>query len=79
MSASASVSVFRETTAEPRTQSVPLAHLSLELGHLYMEDFEAGPERLREHFARVRPWVDAVRADAAAGRAASGPGSAPAS
>ncbi|MFE2428611.1 SCO2522 family protein [Streptomyces sp. NPDC059373] len=57
--------VFRETTAEPRTRSVPLAHLSLELGHLYMEDFEAGPERLREHFARVRPWADAVRAAAA--------------
>ncbi|MBK3580038.1 hypothetical protein JHN63_40870 [Streptomyces sp. MBT65] len=58
-------SVFRESTAEPRTQSVPLAHLSLELGHLYMEDFEAGPERLREHFAEVRIWVDAVRASVA--------------
>ncbi|MGW3492240.1 SCO2522 family protein [Streptomyces sp. NPDC001020] len=58
-------SVFRETTAEPRTQSVPLAHLSLELGHLYMEDFEAGPERLREHFAEVRIWVEAARASAA--------------
>ncbi|MEU0406542.1 SCO2522 family protein [Streptomyces griseorubiginosus] len=57
--------VFRETTAELRTQSVPLSHLSLELGHLYMEDFEAGPERLREHFAEVRIWVDAARASAA--------------
>ncbi|MFI7399437.1 SCO2522 family protein [Streptomyces sp. NPDC049541] len=57
--------VFRETTAELRTQSVPLSHLSLELGHLYMEDFEAGPERLREHFAEVRLWVDAARASAA--------------
>ncbi|MDX6363301.1 MAG: hypothetical protein QOC85_2311 [Streptomyces sp.] len=57
--------VFRETTAEPRTQSVPLAHLSLELGHLYMEDFEGGPARLRRHFAEVRPWVDAVQASAA--------------
>ncbi|KAF4409978.1 MULTISPECIES: SCO2522 family protein [Streptomyces] len=57
--------VFRETAAEPRTQSVPLAHVSLELGHLYMEDFEAGAGRLREHFALVRPWVDAVRASAA--------------
>lgn len=63
----ASGAVFRETAAEPRTQSVPLAHVSLELGHLYMEDFEAGPERLREHFARVRPWADAVRASAAVG------------
>ncbi|MEV7790609.1 SCO2522 family protein [Streptomyces sp. NPDC087512] len=57
---------FRETAAEPRTEAVPLAHLSLELGHLYMEDFEAGPERLRDHFAQVRPWVDAARTAATA-------------
>lgn len=63
--------VFRETTAEPRTQAVPLSHLSLELGHFYMEDFEAGPEHLRHHFDRVRPWVEAARtvaADRAGGR-----------
>ncbi|GAA4801849.1 SCO2522 family protein [Streptomyces ziwulingensis] len=54
--------VFRETTAEPRTQAVPLSHLSLELGHLYMEDFEGGRPRLEQHFARVRPWVEAARA-----------------
>ncbi|MGD1223248.1 MULTISPECIES: SCO2522 family protein [Streptomyces] len=59
--------VFRETTAEPSTRSVPLSHLSLELGHLYMEDIEGGPERLRQHFERVRPWVDAARADAGIG------------
>src|SRR5262245_20411073 len=55
--------VFQETAAQPRTRSVPLAHLSLELGHLYMEDFEGGPERLREHFRRIRPWVDAIHAE----------------
>ncbi|GAB7108283.1 SCO2522 family protein [Streptomyces phaeofaciens JCM 4814] len=54
--------VFRETSAEPRTESVPFSHLSLELGHLYMEDFVEGPSRLRRHFASVRPWVDAARA-----------------
>ncbi|MEU4657244.1 SCO2522 family protein [Streptomyces sp. NPDC023723] len=58
--------VFRETTADPRTQAVGLSHLSLELGHLYLEDFEAGPERLRDHFARVVPWAQAARAVAAA-------------
>jgi hypothetical protein len=58
--------VFRETTAETRTQAVPLAQVSLELGHLYMEDFEAGPARLRRHFAQVKPWADAVHALAAA-------------
>lgn len=60
-----SEAVFQETTAELRTQAVPLSHLSLELGHLYMEDFEAGPKRLGEHFAEVRVWADAVRASAA--------------
>lgn len=54
--------VFRESSAEPRTESVPFSHLSLELGHLYMEDFSEGPVRLRRHFAGVRPWVDAARA-----------------
>ncbi|MFH0518304.1 SCO2522 family protein [Streptomyces sp. M41] len=57
-----SEAVFQETTAEVRTQSLPLSHLSLELGHLYMEDFQAGPKRLAEHFAEVRVWVDAVHA-----------------
>lgn len=57
--------VFRETAAEPRTRSIPLAHLSLELGHLYMEDFEASPETLRRHLAEVRPWAEAARATAA--------------
>ncbi|MFJ3304063.1 SCO2522 family protein [Streptomyces sp. NPDC086549] len=58
--------VFRETSAEPRTRSVPLAHVSLEVGHLYAEDFEAGPERLRGHFERARPWIEAVRSSVAA-------------
>lgn len=57
-----SAPVFRETTAEPRTQAVPFSHVSLELGHLYVEDFDGGPDALRTHFAAVRPWVDAVTA-----------------
>lgn len=54
--------VFRESSADPRTESVPFSHLSLELGHLYMEDFAEGAARLRRHFAGVRPWVEAARA-----------------
>ncbi|MDX3576815.1 MULTISPECIES: SCO2522 family protein [unclassified Streptomyces] len=55
-------SAFRETGADPRTESVPFSHLSLELGHLYMEDFLEGPDRLRRHFRTVRPWAEAARA-----------------
>lgn len=59
-------SVFRETSADPVTESVPLSHLSLELGHLYMEDFADGADRLVRHFTAVRPWAETARACAAA-------------
>lgn len=57
---------FHEATAEPRGQEVPLAHLSIELGHLYFEDFDAGPDRLRQLFQQVAPWAAAARAIQAA-------------
>ncbi|MGQ0718352.1 MAG: SCO2522 family protein [Pseudonocardiales bacterium] len=53
--------VFHEASAERRVASVPLAHLSIELGHLYMEDFAAGPQHLRQCFRQVAPWVNAAR------------------
>ncbi|GAA0363326.1 SCO2522 family protein [Microbispora corallina] len=52
---------FGEVAAERRIASAPLSHVSVELGHLYMEDVEAGPERLREQFRRVAPWARTVR------------------
>lgn len=48
---------FSERTAERRTEKVPLSHLSVELGHFYMEDFKGGREYLRDHFERVQPWA----------------------
>lgn len=50
-------SIFREAAAEKRVEGIPLAHLSVELGHLYMEDFAAGPDRIRRQFERVAPWA----------------------
>lgn len=58
--------VFHEAAAEPRVQSVPLAHASLELGHLYLEDFAQGPDRLRRHFAVAARYADGLRARIAA-------------
>ncbi|WP_127501280.1 SCO2522 family protein [Actinoplanes solisilvae] len=52
---------FEEASAVPRVAQLPLAHLSIELGHLYMEDFAGGPAQLSEHFRVIRPWVDAAR------------------
>ncbi|MFC6086481.1 SCO2522 family protein [Sphaerisporangium aureirubrum] len=53
---------FSEVSAQRRNASAPYAHVSVELGHLYMEDLEAGPERLRAQFRRVAPWVRALGA-----------------
>jgi hypothetical protein len=70
--------VFSEVTAQRRVASVGLAHLSVELGHLYREDLadedlDGGGDgrRLVNHFRAVRPWYDALRqncADALPGR-----------
>ncbi len=56
---------FREEQAERKVESVPLSHLSVELGHLYMEDFNEGYDALRRHFARVAPWVTVATASGA--------------
>ncbi|WP_432833793.1 SCO2522 family protein [Dactylosporangium sp. CA-092794] len=57
---------FREATADPRPAAVPLAHVSIELGHLYFEDFRGDETRLPRYFARVAPWVEAARSVLAA-------------
>ena len=52
--------VFTEQSALPVVRSVALSHVSLELGHLYVEDFDLGEPRLREHFRKVAPWAETV-------------------
>jgi hypothetical protein len=52
---------FTEVEAERRLAEVPLSHVSIELGHLYAEDFERGPAYLRDQFERVRPWAEVLR------------------
>jgi hypothetical protein len=57
---SEAIEVTVTESGEPPLRSLPFAHLSVELGHLYMEDYELGYDHLRNHFRRVRPWVDAA-------------------
>ncbi|MFF5290527.1 SCO2522 family protein [Paractinoplanes globisporus] len=52
--------VFTEVSAVPAVRSVALSHLSVEFGHLYMEDYEHGPEHLRRYFRRIAPWAQAA-------------------
>jgi hypothetical protein len=56
---------FRESGAEPVIRSVPLSHVSVELGHLYPEDLADGPARLRTMFTDTVPWLVAASQTAA--------------
>lgn len=51
---------FLESSADLKVESLPLSHVSVELGHLYMEDLARGMPALRETFAAVAPWVRAA-------------------
>lgn len=61
---------FREQSQEPKIQQIPLSHLSVEVGHFYMEELENGEDPIREQFERVRPWLEAAEKTAVSGRAA---------
>ncbi|WP_214108464.1 SCO2522 family protein [Acrocarpospora catenulata] len=57
------MTTFSEVTAERQIKSAPLSHVSVEVGHLYLEDYQLGADRLREQFALVTPWLETVRRD----------------
>jgi hypothetical protein len=53
---------FRRTAAADDVESVALSHLSIELGHLYVDDYFGGLTGLAHQFRRVVPWIAAARA-----------------
>jgi len=54
---------YSEATEQARVANVPLSHLSLEVGHFYMDDLDRGGLPVREQFARIAPLVSAFTAD----------------
>jgi len=58
---------FLESSADLRVESLALSHVSVEVGHLYMEDFLDGESAVRRSFAAVAPWVQAAQAPHAVG------------
>jgi hypothetical protein len=58
---------FLESTADFKVESVPLSHVSVEVGHLYMEDFVDGESAVQRTFAVAAPWVKAAQAPRAIG------------
>jgi hypothetical protein len=64
---------FHEAGAELKTQEVPYCHLSVELDHLYMEDYLEGRSQLPRRFAQLVPWFAATVEAFAARHAVSQP------
>jgi hypothetical protein len=58
---------FLESSADFKVESVPLAHVSIEVGHLYMEDLGGGPATVRRTFAAAAPWVRTAQMPQAVG------------
>ncbi|MFC4063328.1 SCO2522 family protein [Actinoplanes subglobosus] len=52
---------FYESAADPRVQSAPLSHLSVELGHFYAPDLRQSEEFFVDHFRRIGVWYSAAR------------------
>ena len=48
--------MFYETTTLRRVQDVAYSHVSIELDHLYMEDFTRDKAHLRNRIAQIAPW-----------------------
>lgn len=56
---------YSEETGQYRPRQLQLSHLSIEVGHFYMEDLLKGKDRIRAQFKRVAPWVAAATTAAA--------------
>ena len=54
---------YSESTTRDEPRHVALSHLSVEVGHLYMQDFAEGDDdHIRVQFRKVKPWLEASRA-----------------
>jgi hypothetical protein len=59
--------IFHERIRGTAVQNLPLSHLSVEVGHFYMEDLEGGEAPIRAQFERVRPWLNAAMGSVVSG------------
>jgi hypothetical protein len=50
---------YSEATEQPRIASVPLSHLSIEVGHFYLNEITSDIERVTAEFRRIVPLVSA--------------------
>jgi hypothetical protein len=58
---------FLESSADPKVESLAMSHVSVEVGHLYMEDFAVGESAVRRTFAAAAPWLRTAQTPQAVG------------
>jgi hypothetical protein len=58
---------FLETSADLKDESLPLSHVSVEVGHLYLEDFIDSEGAVQRTFAAAAPWVRTTQTPQAIG------------
>ncbi|WP_322758939.1 SCO2522 family protein [Frankia sp. Cr2] len=62
------VVAYSEASNQDNVRGVPLSHLSIEVGHFYMEDLPSNEERIRRQFQRLAPWATAAKKTVTADR-----------
>jgi hypothetical protein len=58
---------FLESSADSKVESLAMSHVSVEVGHLYMEDFVGGEDSVRRTFAAAAPWLRTAQTPQAVG------------
>ena len=58
---------FLESSADFKVESLPLSHVSVEIGHLHLEDFADGENAVQRAFAAAAPWVRTAQTPQAIG------------
>jgi hypothetical protein len=58
---------FLESSADAKVESLAMSHVSVEVGHLYMEDFAVGESAVRRTFAATAPWLRTAQTPQAVG------------
>jgi hypothetical protein len=59
---------YREGSEHDRVQNLALSHLSVEVGHFYMEELTDGEERIKAQFCKLEPFLELARATVGHGR-----------
>jgi hypothetical protein len=59
---------FREFTPTTTIRGVRMSHLSIEVGHLYMNELDDDTDTIADRFRQVVPWIAAAKASVISGK-----------